>query len=155
MKTPDWAKQAIVTILSTGGLLGWFAVYHVPALIDSQTKDMSNDVSSLKTATGDLKGDVGRIDTTVNGIMKELLDARLSSLKGIKNQSTQVAKDRLTFVANILGKAKQAGILADPAVVTDAGKNVLELADDSKLGLSAWTATQQLLDCRSFLTPKP
>src|SRR5258708_6462188 len=126
MKIPDWAKQVIGIVVFVGGMLVWLANYHVPGMIDSQTKGMSNDVSSLKTAVADEKGDVQRIDATVNGLMKELVDAQLASLRGIKNQSAGVAKERLSFIEHLVGEAKQAGILANPAIVAEAGRNALD-----------------------------
>jgi len=43
-------------------------------MIDSRTKEMYGDISSLKTDMGNVKGNVERIDKTVTGMMKQLLD---------------------------------------------------------------------------------
>ena len=92
MKIQVWQKQVFWTVAFVAGLLAWFAFYYVPALIDSHTKSMSNDVASLKTDIGSGKEAIQRIDNTMNGMMKELLDAQLASLRGLKRLSTPFHK---------------------------------------------------------------
>lgn len=151
MRIQIWQKQVFWAVAFVAGLLAWFAFYHVPALIDSQTKGMSIDVSSLKTDVGNLKGEIQRVDSTMNGMMKELLDAQLASLKELKKLSTKDAKERLDFVVRITRKAKEAHVLADPRIVTEAGKNTLELVNNHELRTTAWNTIEQLSAYRSFL----
>jgi len=123
-------------------------------MIDSRTKEMYGDISSLKTDMGNVKGNVERIDKTVTGMMKQLLDAELGSLKGIKKQSAKVVRDRLQFIAGLLRNARQAGILADPTLVAEAGKDALELTKNPGVQNAAWNAIQQLLDYRSYFNSR-
>jgi hypothetical protein len=155
MKIPVWVKQTISTVVLVAAMLAWFALYYVPAKIDSETRDLSNDVSSLKTDVADVKGNIQRIDSKLEGLLKDLVDSELKSLKGVSRLPSNIASDRLSFVASIVGRAQEAGVRADPSVVADAGNSALEASVVTSLRPVAWKASQQLLDYRSYLTPKP
>jgi hypothetical protein len=155
MTYPAWIKQVFWTVVSVGGLLAWFALYYVPAKIDSQTKGISTDVASLKTDVANVKTDTKRVNDTVGGLLKQLVESALSSLKATKKQSNKVANDQLEFVASIVARARDAGVNADTAIVVDAGKNTLQLTNNPELRVAALKTAQQLLDYRSFLTPTP
>src|SRR6267154_4256549 len=144
MKIQVWHKQVFWTVALVGGMLTWFSSSHVPALIDSQTKGMSNDVSSLKTDVAAERGDIQRLDAATNGMMKNLFEALLGSLKGAKKLSAGDARERLDFVASISEKAKQAGVVADSQIVAEAGMNTLELVNNPQLRAAAWNTVQQL-----------
>jgi hypothetical protein len=155
MKFPAWVKQVFGTVAVVGTMLAWFVVYYVPAKIDSQTQGLSNDVSSLKTDMADVKGNVQRIDTNVNGLLKDLLEAELRSLKGISKQPPNIVTEKLRLVSDVVDRARQAGIHVNPSIVADAGNSALEASANSALQPVAWKTSQQLLDYRSYLTPKP
>jgi len=153
-KAPDWVKQSVLTICGVGAIAAWFSIWHVPALIDSHNQGMSTDIATLKADVGNTKTDIQRIDSTVNGMVKQLLEAELESVKGIKKQNTDVARDKLNFVSSLLGNAKQAGIAADPTIVAEAGKSTLELAKNPSLRDAAWNANRYMLAYRSFLNSR-
>jgi hypothetical protein len=153
-KIPDWVKLASTIIVAFVAIMTWFSYSHVPGQIDSQTKGMSNDISSLKTDVGNVKGDVQRIDTNVTGMMKQLFDAELDSLRSAKKQNSEVVREKLNLVPRLFGAAKQTGFLIDPAIVAKAGTTTLELAKNPDVRDAAWNMNRQLLDYRSFLNTR-
>ena len=147
----EWVKQVVSTVIIVAGMLGWLSIYHFPAMIDSQTKTMSGEVSSLKTDVTNEKGDIKRIDNNVSGLLKELVDGTLSSLKDSKKQGAEIINQRLDLVARVVGAAKKANVRADPSALSEAGKVALDLTSQSRFYLAASNTTRQLLDYRSFL----
>jgi hypothetical protein len=150
-KFPDWAKQTVLTVLCVGSVVAWFALYYLPARIDSQTKDMSTNIGKLQTDMGHAQDDIKRVDGTLNGMLRDMLNAVLNSLKAVKNESPQSAKERLSLVGKFTENAQQAGVYADSGVLKDAAATVLSEVGNPDIGLQAWKTTQALMQYRSFV----
>ncbi len=148
----NWRTWIVgVAFAALASAIGWLFVYHLPAKIESQTKGLSNGVASLTTDVGNLRSDVQRIEGKVDGLLKDALNGILKSLKGIKHQSSDLARKRLQLAADLAKAAGQAGIQVDTKTVAEAGKNALESTDNPRLADAAWQTTLQLVNYRSFL----
>src|SRR5713101_2475719 len=87
---PDWLKSALAVVLPLL-LAGWGVLnVYLPDKITSQTSGISGDVSSLKTDMGNAKGDIQRIDANVNGMLTDLVNGILETLKGLRAQKASV-----------------------------------------------------------------
>jgi len=162
VRLPDWLKIALSIVVPLLIALWAIGTYVLPDKINTQTSSMASDISSLKTDVANAKGDITRIDGNVNGLLKELVDAQLASVKRLKNQSADVAKDKLGSVSTMLEKARLQHVRTDPKVLAEAGKDSLELAANPELRDAASQLANSLFAYRSFLnedslpsTPNP
>ncbi len=149
---PDWLKSALAVVLPLL-LAGWGVLnVYLPDKITSQTSGISGDVSSLKTDMGNAKGDIQRIDANVNGMLTDLVNGILETLKGLRAQKASVSRQTLVLAANIARDAKRGKVPTDPAIVAEAAQDVLQIAaGGSELKDVAWTTATELANYRSFL----
>ncbi len=151
LAVPDWLKISLAVIVPLLVALWAFSTLYLPAKIDSQTKEMSNDISSLKTDLTDIRSNVQRIDGTVNGMLKDTFNAVLGYLKSAKHASADLSRRDLQLAVNLASAAMRANVEADPNAVAEAGKAAIALTENPKLSGAAWKAVGTFLDYRSFL----
>jgi hypothetical protein len=149
---PEWLKTAL-TVLVPLLVAEWLVLnVYLPDKITSQTSGISGDVSSLKTDMGNARSDIQRIDANVNGMLKDLVNGILETLKGLRAQKASVSRQTLILAANVARDAKRGKVLTDPAAVAEAAQDVLQIAaGGSELKDVAWTTATELANYRSFL----
>lgn len=145
---PDWFKQAIAVGLIVFGGAAWVLVYYVPAKIDSQTKSLSEDVSSLRTEVAGVKQSIDRIDRTIGDLLKPAMER----LFGGKPGGQASLRQDLELGIQLAKTARGIGYKANPQTVAQTGMSYINIATrDPQLAGLAWQAATELMNYRSFL----
>jgi len=156
---PDWIKQVVATVLLVAGLVGWLAVYYVPAKIDSETKQLSSAVSALQESATNLKGEITNLRSRVEGIAASIsgLSGRVSKVEGELEILTQ-RYDKLTRLqidklSAQISAAEQTHAKLQPEVIARLGQDLIELVSSKEKDISqlAWRAANELANYRSIL----
>ena len=72
-KFPEWSKQVVSTVVPVAVLIGWLAVWYVPAKIDSQTQPQATKLASLDAKIANLETQTRQTDAKIDGLLSVLI----------------------------------------------------------------------------------
>jgi hypothetical protein len=150
--------QESVYLVTTLGILFWVVQYHLPSVIDTRTKALSDNVAALNTDVRNMKDSVARIDRNIESLLSKAFDKLLqgtatpTGANGRPKTTSQLRTD-IELTQGLVRTAMAVKHKGNVEQLLSVGKSLLETSGSPELKTVAWEALKDVIEYKTSLNP--